>query len=159
MSLSGSSLAIIRSVYPDRDFGSMGNALGGLGSIVEAIPYRWLFWPDLELVFDAVFVDVNGVGAGEYRKRIEPIKATAAGESEWGRLVNSFNQFEVSHLFRNVGDRVEFGEDVQLTFAELLIAPWTAKLALEYPDRNFTVRIAPPSPELEVSIEVLQDLA
>lgn len=152
-------VAVLRSAHPDVSAGNGPEWLAEVGGVVEAIPYRWLYWPDLVEVHGAAFVDLYGVGREEYEARLtSAVESGKPGraEEEWTALVDSFNYFEVSEIFRRWGGPVAALEDSQLALTELLLEPWQARLAQALPRREFRVVVAEPTPELGVCVEVRQ---
>lgn len=137
----------------------MAQALAEVGSVTEAIAYRWLFWPEVFEVGGAVFVDLEGLGRERISDRLRTAHdSTRFGESagQWTELVNSFNYFEIGNLFTQWRGPQDSNKEVQLALAASLIEPWTARIAAIQPSRRVRVQIAPPEPTLGVCIEVTQ---
>ncbi|QKW51632.1 hypothetical protein [Streptomyces buecherae] len=87
----------------------------------------------------AVFVTLNVGDAEEIERRVDAWSDT--GEMTWSRFVDSFNSFEVRYLFNNWPANSDMLGDAELCLAELLIAPWSAKLSADFPDRRFSVEL------------------
>ncbi|MDJ1137621.1 hypothetical protein [Streptomyces iconiensis] len=137
----------------------MAQALAEIGSVTDAIAYRWLFWPDVVEVGGAVFVDLEGIGREGISQRLRTAHDSSRfGESseQWTELINSFNYFEIGNIFAQWKGSQDSSEEVQLTLAASLIEPWTARIATVRPARQVEVQIAPPDPTLGVCIEVVQ---
>ena len=137
----------------------MPQALIELGSVTEAIPYRWLFWPEVIRVFGVVIVDLEGIGEEAVEQRIRAARNSQrfrGSVERWNELIDSFNYFEIGALFSRWKGSQDSSEDVQLALASSLIEPWTAKIRASFPESRATVRIAQPEPDLGVCIEVTQ---
>lgn len=97
-------LPLLKSVYPEFEADSPADALLELGSVAAALPYRWLYWPDVVEVADALFVDLFGLGHEGVENRLrETLRSQDSGRSraEWKQWVDSFNYVEISYLFRD----------------------------------------------------------
>ncbi|GAB2918535.1 hypothetical protein [Streptomyces mayteni] len=152
-------LELLRAAHPDIAAESPAEWLAETGGVLEAIPYHWLYWPEVLEVRGAVFVDLPGGGRREIDERlVRVIDGGGPGRplEAWERLVDSFNYFEIGPLFSLWRGPQDTSEEAQLALASLLIAPWEARLRGDFPGRTFDVRIAPPEPELEVCVEVRQ---
>ncbi|WP_158718223.1 hypothetical protein [Streptomyces albus] len=152
-------LAVLRAAIPELEAETMPQALAEIGSVTEAIPYRWLFWPAMIEVAGAVFVDLYGAGEEEIKRRLRAACASGGvkDQSGWNRLVASFNYFEIGNIFSSWRGSQDSDEQVQLALAESLIEPWNAKISALFPESRAKARIAAPDPTLGVCIEVLQD--
>ncbi|RAG82763.1 hypothetical protein DN069_25760 [Streptacidiphilus pinicola] len=152
-------VAVLQSAHPEVSAESGPEWLAEVGGVIEAIPYRWLYWPEIVQVRGAVFVDLHGAGRDTYDARLASAVESGhpdRGGEAWTALVDSFNYFEVSEIFRRWGGPQASLEDSQLALAELLLEPWRARLAQAAPDRRFRVAVAEPTPELGVCVEVRQ---
>ncbi|MDJ0340820.1 hypothetical protein QMK19_18740 [Streptomyces sp. H10-C2] len=152
-------LAVLRAAHPDGEAESPADWLAEIGGTVEAIPYRWLYWPEVFELSGAVFVDLYGAGEAEIARRLAAAVAAGGpgrGSQEWTELVDGFNFFEISQLFRQWRGPLDASEEAGLALAGLLVEPWRGRLRAAFPGREFGVRISPPQPELGVCVEVTQ---
>jgi hypothetical protein len=129
------------------------------GYAVDAILYGLLFWPELLELHGAVFLAVNGDDEAYVSQRL----ATPVGdghadwpELSWRKVVDSFNVFEIEHLFRNWRGPTDLYEDVHRELGSMLLEPWRARLASAYPGRRFTVTLLEPDDSVGWRIEVSQ---
>ncbi|RCG19179.1 hypothetical protein DQ392_10840 [Streptomyces reniochalinae] len=137
----------------------MPEALMELGSVTEAIVYRWLFWPDVLEIHGAIIVDLYGAGQEEIERRMSAARSSPRFDNtieKWARIVDSFNYFEISTLFTRWCGPQDSREDVQLALAATLVPPWRAKIENTFPGTLATAQIAAPDPDLGVCIEVVQ---
>ncbi|MFF8283828.1 hypothetical protein ACF06W_13995 [Streptomyces albus] len=109
-------------------------------------------------VAGAVFVDVYSAEEEEIKRRLRPACASGGvkDQSEWSRLVASFNHFEIGNIFSSRRGPQDSHEQAQLALAESLFEPWNTKISALFPQRRSKARIATPDPALRVCIEVLQ---
>lgn len=152
-------LDVLRAAYPDVDATAPTQWLAELGTVVEAMPYHWLYWPPLLETHGAVFVDLNGYGQAELERVVgEAVSRGAPGRSRaaWADFVNGFNYFEIPYLFTRWPGPLGASEEAELALVRLLSEPWESKLHTRYPDRRFQVGVAPPDPSLGVCVEVRQ---
>ncbi|GAB3116145.1 hypothetical protein GCM10027160_24510 [Streptomyces calidiresistens] len=145
--LTEESLNILRSAHPEIEADRPADWLSELGGVIASIPYRWLFWPDVHEVFGAAVVDLHGYGRKEIERRL--ISARSSG-GEWIDVVDSFNYFEVSQIFRMWEGSLVNEERTEILFARLLVEPWTARLSQVFPGRTF--RVSPKAPEFEIGV-------
>ncbi|MGY1437435.1 hypothetical protein [Streptomyces reniochalinae] len=152
-------LAVLRAANPNLEAESMPEALMELGSVTEAIVYRWLFWPDVLEIHGAIIVDLYGAGQEEIERRMSAARSSPRFDNtieKWARIVDSFNYFEISTLFTRWCGPQDSREDVQLALAATLVPPWRAKIENTFPGTLATAQIAAPDPDLGVCIEVVQ---
>ncbi|MDT0270539.1 hypothetical protein RM844_30130 [Streptomyces sp. DSM 44915] len=152
-------LDILRAAHPETDATAPLEWLSKLGAVVEAIPYHWLYWPPILEVRGAAFVDLDGYGEAELARLVdERISREAPGRSqtEWESFVNNFNYFEIPYLFSHWREPLAASQEAELALVSLLSEPWQAKLQARFPNRRFTVGVAPPDPSLGVCVEVRQ---
>ncbi|MFI1766024.1 hypothetical protein ACH41H_28740 [Streptomyces sp. NPDC020800] len=153
--------SLIRQAHPEVEADTPTQALAELGGVIDAIPYRWLYWPDLLKVHGAPFVDLYGVGGdgiGDRLSRIIGSRPPGRSLEEWKECVDSFNYFEIAHLFRRWGGTYDSLETSHLALAELLQEPWRARLQSSYPEFSPTVRALLPDGDVGVCIAVVQDI-
>lgn len=136
--------AILRSVYPDVDqSGSVGH-FEKVSNLYEALALGRIFWSDVAVIHGAVFVILRENDAREIESRMSARVAAVAGAVNWDLFVDSFNRFEVRHLFLCwPGDR-EISGEAEFLLAELLVETWSARLKNKFPDREFSVSIEDP---------------
>ncbi|WP_327354205.1 hypothetical protein [Streptomyces sp. NBC_01304] len=124
-------MEIIRTLRGDEDGDSPQELLAELGNIPDAVAYAQLFWPDVIALHGSAIIDIHGYGVSEVESRLErTVQRHGPGRSvgEWRDWVDSFNYFEVAHLFRNFVDFGEREHEAHLAFARLLVPPWQARL-------------------------------
>ncbi len=109
------------------------------GSVVEALMYARLFWPELAEIEGMVIVK-DRIDTGESRARLRD----AIGKMRDSSAVEeSFNLHELpDDLFSKTQDAT----DEQVDFlAERLQEMWRARLQSLYPNKHFVVKILPPA--------------
>ncbi|MEU8964873.1 hypothetical protein AB0C89_24645 [Streptomyces sp. NPDC048491] len=116
-------------------------------NIYAALALGRLFWPDLETVGGAVFVILHDGDARQVENRISARECSAVRNMDWGAFVESFNRFEVRHLFRAWPGFPEVLSQAEFLLAETLVETWSAKLAASFVDREFSVSIEEPVSE------------
>ncbi|RKN52401.1 hypothetical protein D7231_35260, partial [Streptomyces klenkii] len=65
-----SPLELLRAARPEVTAVTPAEWLAETGGVLEAIPYRWLYWPDVLEVHGAAFVDLSGLGREAIAERI-----------------------------------------------------------------------------------------
>lgn len=58
---------------------------------------------------------------------------------EWADFVDSFNWFEVRHIFQRWPGFPDVIEDAEDLLAEAIVEIWSSVLATRYPEREFAV--------------------
>jgi hypothetical protein len=131
---------ILHASFPEVDSLDPVSYVSELGDPVQALLYSRLFWPKLVEFRGAVFVALWG---DDYEYIDHRMHSPAAGKDwppmSWADAVDSFNAFEVQHIFRQVRGPVEFYEEAHLQLGLILVQAWRARLAQEYPERQFSV--------------------
>ncbi|WP_146057208.1 MULTISPECIES: hypothetical protein [unclassified Streptomyces] len=144
--------ALLKEARPGINAGTPSEWLRETGSYVGALVYRTLYWPEVVEVSGAYFVNLHGLGEQEIARRVRSMETTS--RQDWESLVNSFNHFEMSDLFALRDTSVSESQQMQVSLAESLVALWKARLSQVASEKQFTVRLAPPEPELGVCLEV-----
>lgn len=150
---------ILRSAFPDVGLDDPVSYFGRRGDVFHALSFAWLFWPKLLELYGAVFLALDGDDENEIVERL----ATPFGDKHpewplmtWKDAVDSYNRFEVAHLFRVWLEPGNLVSDASEELAEFLIQTWQARLRQEYPERVFSVRVVEPDDSTELSIEICQ---
>jgi hypothetical protein len=133
-------IAHIRSHYSDDDKGDfdVADLIFRHGSVIEAIMYSRLFWPD--------FTETQGCVVLKDRIDTEEAKARwSKAISENMDLSEVEESFNLVELPSDALSRLEDATDEQVEhLAGCLVIMWRGKLQLEYPNRAFVVRALSP---------------
>jgi hypothetical protein len=129
--------------------------LAEIGGAREALVYRWLYWPDVFEFQGAVFVNLSGVSLEDMEKRYAAAWR-AGNRMNWTTSVESFNYFEIAHLFRMWSGPEGADHELQRLLARCAVEPWQAKLHLLFPQRKFEVGVAEADEDLGIRITVRQ---
>ena len=133
-------IADIRSHYSDDDKGDFDvlDLSWRHGSVIEAIMYSMLFWPETTETLDLVLLK-HRIDTEESRTRLSKAISEKMDLSE---LEESFNLVELpSDVFSGTEDTTD--EQVE-HLAGRLVEMWRTKMQLTYPDRVFLVRVLSP---------------
>ncbi|GAA3873993.1 hypothetical protein GCM10022243_43930 [Saccharothrix violaceirubra] len=137
-------LQIFRRSFPDVDveFRHPASYVAETADAVAALLYSYLFWPDLVECYGAVFIAINGNEDSDLEERIR--RPVGDGHEDWPELswaafVESYNMYEVPHLFRMLRGPAEVYEPSHAALGAVLREAWEARLAAAYPDRCFGV--------------------
>lgn len=150
---------ILRGSFPQVDSDEPSGYYGAVGGAVDALMYGWLYWPDVVEFHGAVFVVLDGEGEVEIAERLTTSvvdKHPDWPELSWVEAVDSFNVFEIEHLFGSWRGPVEIYADVHQELAKVLARAWAARLLEAYPDRRFEVRILGPDDAMGLRVEIAQ---
>jgi len=134
-------IADIRSHYSDNDKGDFDvlDLSWRHGSVIEAIMYSMLFWPETAETLDLVLLK-HRIDTEESRTRLSKAISEKMDLSE---VEESFNLVELpSDVFSGTEDTTD--EQVE-HLATCLVEMWRAKLQLAYPNRAFVVRVLSPN--------------
>jgi hypothetical protein len=134
-------IADIRSHYSDEDKGDFDavDLIWRHGSVIEAIMYSKLFWPEVTETLGFVLLK-DRIDTEEAKTRLSKAISEKMDLSE---LEESFNLIE---LPSDVFSRTEDATDEQVEhLAACLVEMWQAKLQLAYPNRAFLVRVLSPN--------------
>jgi hypothetical protein len=150
---------ILRESFPQVDSDDPVSYFGEAGNAVDAVMYGWLYWPDLVELHGAVFLALDGDDEADIAERLAT--PVANGHPDWPELswveaVDSFNIFEVEHLFGQWRGSVELYGDVHRELGRFLVHAWTARLVTAYQERRFTVILIDADDLMGLRIEVSQ---
>ncbi|MFK4109425.1 hypothetical protein [Streptomyces sp. NPDC002176] len=149
---------ILQQSYPEVDSCDPVAYVSELGDSVQALVYSRLFWPKLVEIEGAVFVALWGDDEEYISARIRtPAASPNWGAMSWPQVVDSFNKFEVAHIFRQHRGSEDMVESANRELASTLVQAWHARLATSYPGRKFSVRFADGDESMGSRIEVAQD--
>ncbi|WP_406114527.1 hypothetical protein [Kitasatospora purpeofusca] len=122
--------------------------------------YSFLYWPRLVEIHGAVFIGLSGNDEEEIRKRLTSTTGRAIpgrGEIPWAEVVDSFNLFELGHLFSAVPVHRDDFDPLHRELGSVLVKSWHARLVDEFPEREFSVRLMEADESMmEMRIEVKQ---
>ncbi|MFG2719603.1 hypothetical protein ACGFW5_15090 [Streptomyces sp. NPDC048416] len=130
------------------------------GDATQALMYGWLYWPDLVEIHGAVFLALSGNDEAEIAQRLATPLADGHPEwpaMSWVQMVDSYNIFEIQHLFRQSRGPAEFFVDTHRILGSILVQAWQARLMASYPDRQFVVRMIEADASMDLRIEVSQE--
>ncbi len=132
----------LHSRYPEEKESGLGvlDFVWRRGSVLDALMYSFLFWPELVEYQNMIFV--NAQRKGRSKPEPEQIRAALVKMRNPWRVEESFNLFELPYdLFGNAGDTT----DEQVEFLAVRLAElWRAKLAKDFPNRRFEVKVLSP---------------
>jgi hypothetical protein len=118
--------------------------LSEVGDATHALVYAWLYWPKLVEIRGAVFFALSGNDESEISERLSsPVRDEGSERPvlTWKELVDSYNIFEIGHLFRSTLASAEDSDDLHRGLGGVLVRTWRARLNEEYPNRQFSVRL------------------
>jgi hypothetical protein len=108
-----------------------------VGDAVEALKYAVLYWPKLIEFRGAVFLALSEGDETEIESRLTaPSHGRQRSQQaplSWQATVDSYNIFEVAHLFRQWHGLAELSEDVHRNLGEFLVCTWRSRLLEAYP--------------------------
>jgi len=150
---------ILREWFPQVDSDDPVSYFGAAGNAVDALMYGRLYWPELVELHGAVFLALDGNDEADIAERLAT--PVADGHPDWPELswveaVDSFNIFEIEHLFGQWRGSVELYRDVHRELGCLLARAWEGRLVTAYPLRRFTVILIEPDDSMGLRIEVSQ---
>ncbi|WP_433118559.1 hypothetical protein [Micromonospora sp. CA-246542] len=149
---------ILRRAYPHVESTDSVSYISELGDSVQALVYSRLFWPTLVEIGGAVFVALWGDDAQYIAGRLRRPGPNPKREPiSWSRFVDSFNVFEVAHIFRQNRGPVDLVKDANRELASILVHAWHARLRASYPERKFSVRFVEADEMMDSRIEVSQE--
>jgi hypothetical protein len=134
-------VAEIRSHYSDVEEGDfdVADLIWRHGSVIEAIMYSRVFWPDVSETLGHVLLK-DRVDTEEAKTRLSKAISEGMNPSE---VEESFNLVELPNY---VFSRTKDATDQQVEhLAGCLVEMWRAKLLLTYPNRQFVVRTLSPN--------------
>ena len=151
---------ILREAYPEVTSDDPVSYFSETGDAAEALKYSWLYWPNTVLIQGAVFLTLNGDDNKEIVDRLAI--PTAEGHPDWpampwARMVDSYNVFEIQHLFRRSRGPSEFSEEGHRELGRILVQTWQARLVAVYPERRFAVRMIEADDAMDLRIAVSQE--
>ncbi|GHF14826.1 hypothetical protein E5082_01905 [Streptomyces griseoluteus] len=149
---------ILQQLYPEVGSSDPVAYVSELGDSVQALVYSRLFWPKLVEIEGAVFVALWGDDEEYISARLRtPAASSNWAPMSWPQAVDSFNKFEVAHIFRQNRGSEEVVEDANRELASILVQVWKARLATSYPERKFSVRFVDGDETMDSRVEVTQD--
>ncbi|UCM87964.1 hypothetical protein [Streptomyces marincola] len=129
-----------------------------LGDSVQALVYSRLFWPKILQVEGAVFLGLWGADEQYIRERLRtPVSGRGWAPMSWTGAVDSFNRFEVAHIFRQERGPAELVGAANRELGLILVQTWSARLAVACPERRFHVRFMEADETMDSRIEVTQE--
>ncbi|MER8071920.1 hypothetical protein ABTZ59_26835 [Streptomyces sp. NPDC094034] len=150
--------SILHCSFPEVDSLDPVSYVSEVGDAVQALVYSRLFWPKLVEFNGAVFVALWGDDEAYIFQRLHN---SSVGRDwapmSWTSVVNSFNVFEVQYIFRQARGACELIDQANLELGSILIETWRARLATEYPERNFRVELVAADETMGSRIEVAQE--
>jgi hypothetical protein len=152
-----SKIAEILSVaFPDVGSPDPAAYFGRSGNPYDALFYSALFWPSVFEVKGAVFLALYERWGNVIEERLNEIVKSGSG-LPWVQVVDSFNMFEVTHLFGQWREPREHLSDALSELGKVLVQAWYARLRAAYPERVFSVKLIPPSEDMEIHVQVHQE--
>lgn len=147
---------ILDSAYPSVGSADPASYISEVGNSVQALVYAGLYWPKLLEIEGAVFIAIWGDWEEYVSRRISTPAPEGWRPMSWPEMVDSFNVFEVGHIFRQGSISWKISAEADHELAQLLVRIWGARLAVAYPQRTFSVRFMPTDEVMESRIEVSQ---
>jgi hypothetical protein len=149
---------ILQYSYPGVGSADPVSYVSELGDSVQALVYSRLFWPKLVEVEGAVFVALWGDDEEYIAERLRtPASSTSMAPMSWAKVVDSFNLFEVAHIFRQNRGSTEVVESANRELGLILVQAWSARLEVSYPQRRFSVRFVEADETMDSRVEVSQE--
>ncbi|MFD7019139.1 hypothetical protein [Streptomyces sp. NPDC059928] len=150
----------LREMFPHVESEDPVSYVSEAGDAINALLYSLLYWPRLVEVHGAVFVALSGNDEVEIRERLSAPAGSAIPNwlsLSWPEVVDSYNIFEIGHLFQSVAAAAEDSDSLHHVLGGILVKSWSARLAEGYPERRFSVRLVEPDESMmELRIEVAQ---
>ncbi|WP_253772332.1 hypothetical protein [Goodfellowiella coeruleoviolacea] len=150
---------ILRESFPHIEAGDPVSYFTEVGDAVQALMYSWLFWPKLLEIHGAVFLALHGNDESDIRERLY----TPLGDMHpewpplsWNEAVDSFNVFEIPHLFRQVRGPIELFSASHWELGKVLVQIWGARLSVGFPNRRFSVCLIDADDSMDLRIQVSQ---
>jgi hypothetical protein len=153
-------LRILHECFPYVDSDDPVSYFSEAGDAVQALKYSWSYWPNLVEIHVAVFLALSGNDENEIVERLATPLADQHPEwptMSWTQIINSYNIFEIQHLFRQQRGPAEFAEETHRELGRILLQTWHARLATSYPERRFVVQILEADDSMDLRIEVSQE--
>ncbi|WP_107059306.1 hypothetical protein [Streptomyces sp. NRRL F-5126] len=148
---------ILQRAYPDVGSADPVSYVSELGDSVQALVYSRLFWPKLVEIEGAVFVALWGDDREYIDDRLRtPAASNSWAPMAWEEVVDSFNTFEVAHIFRQNRGSADLVESADRELALVLVSAWGARLGIAYPQRRFEVRYVEADEKMDSRVEVSQ---
>ncbi|MBP0458662.1 hypothetical protein [Streptomyces montanisoli] len=148
---------ILQRAYPDVGSADPISYVSELGDSVQALVYSRLFWPKLVELEGAVFVALWGDDREYIDGRLRaPAPSGSSAPMAWQKIVDSFNTFEVAHMFRQNRGPADLVESANRELALVLVQAWGARLGIAYPQRRFEVCYAEADEEMDSRVMVSQ---
>lgn len=149
---------ILQYSYPEVNSLDPVSYVSEVGDSVQALIYSRLFWPELLEIEGAVFVALWGGDYDYINDRIRiPAPSSEWAPLSWTTAVDSFNIFEVAHIFRQNRGTAEIVDRANRELGMILVQSWSARLSVSYPHRGFSVRFVEADEELDSRVEVSQE--
>ncbi|WP_393058185.1 hypothetical protein [Streptomyces sp. LN549] len=150
----------LRQFFPDVETDDPVSYLSEAGDTVNALMYSFLYWPRLVELHGAVFLGLSGNDEEQIRERLSATTGRAIPDREelsWAEVVDSFNLFELGHLFSAVPVHSEDFDSLHRELGSILVKSWHARLVDTFPERKFSVRLVEADESMmEMRIEVKQ---
>ena len=114
--------------------------VGAFGSVLDALMYSRLFWPEFIEIDGMVFLKDN-TDDHEDRSRVEKVLNDYGGDRS--QTEKSFNLTEIPSVIfgQGIGESTEEEDEI---LAALLCEMWSARLKAVYPSRHFKVEVWQP---------------
>lgn len=137
---------LLRRIFPDVDPPQGLGMFAQIADITTGLALGALYWPKFSIVRGAVFITFSDRGALALEARIagQWDKLAASRAMTWDKFVDSYNRFEVRHLFLNWPEPARFLHESEDALARILVSTWSAKLEQDFPDRSFLVMVEDP---------------
>jgi hypothetical protein len=133
---------LLKAAFPELESSDPVAAFGQLGDIFQALAYAWLYWPKMLEIHGAVFLAFDGDDEAQIKRRL----TTPYGDEHpdwpampWTDAVDSYNRFEIEHLFRVWRGPAELVGEAARVLGVVLMQTWRHRLADAFPGREFSV--------------------
>jgi hypothetical protein len=154
--------SLLRAAYPEVGSDDPVAFYSEVGDVIEALKYARLYAPKVVEFYGAVFLLLLSKEEVDIPKAL--VTPLADGhpdwpEMSWAEAVNSYNIFEIPHLFRSSGARTgrSDNDNAWCALGKILADSWRALLAERNPDRRFLVRLVDADDSMDLRIEVIQE--
>jgi hypothetical protein len=148
---------ILSAAYPPVGSTDPVSYVSEIGDSVSALAYSRLFWPNILEIEGAVFIALWGGWEKYVSERIRTPDPKRRSLMSWSEAVNSFNIFEIAHIFRQRNISWALSAEADYALAPFLVQTWSARLAMAYPKRTFKVRFSLADGVMDSRIEVSQE--